>query len=192
MTTHYDVLGVPEDASPEEIEEAYRELVKREHPDQSDHPNAMQRFIRIKEAYDVLSDSSMRSRYDRSDGEEFVADDRDRTTEGDGWRAYTRRRPEADVIWGQNQDTSADPAPAPNTKGEPIATRVVAYTLTTIPIILGVIFLLQLVLAEFSGDPPPSDVPVLPAVVIFVIGFVLAIVVAESILDTDRRLQDVV
>lgn len=57
--SHYDVLGVSEDASQEEIKEAFFELV-REHPPEQD-PDAYQR---LREAYDVLSDPVSRREYD--------------------------------------------------------------------------------------------------------------------------------
>ncbi|WP_263818935.1 J domain-containing protein [Salinibacter sp.] len=57
--SHYDTLGVSEDASEEEIKEAFFELV-REHPPEQD-PDAYQR---LREAYDVLSDPVSRREYD--------------------------------------------------------------------------------------------------------------------------------
>lgn len=50
-----DILGVRADASEEEIKQAYRELVREEHPDISDHSNATERFKRIKEARELLT-----------------------------------------------------------------------------------------------------------------------------------------
>jgi tetratricopeptide (TPR) repeat protein len=57
--SHYDTLGVSEDASQEEIKNAFFELV-REHPPEQD-PDAYQR---LREAYDVLSDPVSRREYD--------------------------------------------------------------------------------------------------------------------------------
>jgi len=56
---HYDVLGVPEDASQSQIKAAFFELV-RDHPPEKD-PDAYQR---LREAYDVLSDPVSRREYD--------------------------------------------------------------------------------------------------------------------------------
>jgi len=63
---YYDVLGVKKDASPEEIKRAYRRLAKKHHPDtnQSD-PQAQEKFKKILEAYEVLSDPQKRSQYDQ-------------------------------------------------------------------------------------------------------------------------------
>ena len=62
MPTHYEVLGVPEGASGEEVRQAYRRLVKAAHPDLA---GDAARFRLITEAYDVLSDPAQRTAYDR-------------------------------------------------------------------------------------------------------------------------------
>ncbi len=63
---YYAILGVPRDASQEEIKQAYRRLVKQWHPDL--HPEnrkeAEERFKEIQEAYEVLSDPEKRRQYD--------------------------------------------------------------------------------------------------------------------------------
>jgi curved DNA-binding protein len=60
----YEVLGVPRGASADEIQSAYRKLARTYHPDINKDPGAEERFKEISEAYDVLSDPDMRSRYD--------------------------------------------------------------------------------------------------------------------------------
>jgi len=63
---YYEVLGLKKGASEEEIKKAYRKLAKECHPDL--HPNdktAEARFKEINEAYEVLSDSEKRARYDK-------------------------------------------------------------------------------------------------------------------------------
>lgn len=63
---YYEVLGVNKDASAEEIKKAYRNLARQYHPDANrDDPNAEQKFKEIAEAYDVLSDTQKRARYDQ-------------------------------------------------------------------------------------------------------------------------------
>lgn len=62
----YEVLGVPRDASSDEIKSAYRRLARRYHPDVNpDDPSAEEKFKEIGEAYSVLSDQDRRARYDR-------------------------------------------------------------------------------------------------------------------------------
>lgn len=63
--TFYDRLGVDDDATTEEIEDAYRESVKRVHPDVSDDVDAGERTKRLNEAKRVLTDGAKRARYDR-------------------------------------------------------------------------------------------------------------------------------
>jgi len=66
---YYSVLGVPRDASADDIKKAYRKLALKWHPDRhkdgKDRDEAEKRFKRIAEAYEVLSDSEKRSKYDR-------------------------------------------------------------------------------------------------------------------------------
>lgn len=62
---YYDILGVDRNASKEEIQKAFRKLAREYHPDVNDSPNAEERFKEINEAYQVLSDSEKREKYDR-------------------------------------------------------------------------------------------------------------------------------
>ena len=66
-TTLYSVLRVAENASPEEIKQAYRKLVKLWHPDlHPDDMSAEKRMQEITEAYTVLSDQAKKWKYDES------------------------------------------------------------------------------------------------------------------------------
>jgi curved DNA-binding protein len=60
----YQTLGVPRNASQDEIQRAYRQLARTYHPDINHDPGAEDRFKEVSEAYDVLSDPQTRHRYD--------------------------------------------------------------------------------------------------------------------------------
>ena len=63
---YYEVLGVKKGASEDELKKAYRKLAKENHPDL--HPGDKEceaRFKEINEAYEVLSDSDKRAKYDQ-------------------------------------------------------------------------------------------------------------------------------
>jgi DnaJ-class molecular chaperone len=62
METFYDILGLNDDCSLDDIKNAYRQLCKIYHPDRN--PEDKNRFIDIKKAYDTLSDEDLRKEYD--------------------------------------------------------------------------------------------------------------------------------
>jgi len=62
---YYEVLGVPRNADAQTIQQAFRKLARRHHPDVNRDPAAEERFKEINEAYQVLSDPETRARYDR-------------------------------------------------------------------------------------------------------------------------------
>jgi len=63
---YYSILGVSRNAKNAEIKKAYRRLARKNHPDVNPgDKNAEERFKKIQEAYDVLSDAKKRSMYDK-------------------------------------------------------------------------------------------------------------------------------
>ncbi|MGZ4563578.1 MAG: DnaJ C-terminal domain-containing protein [Mycobacterium sp.] len=67
---YYEVLGVSRDATVDQIQQAFRTLARKYHPDVNKDRAAEDRFKEINEAYQVLSDPQTRKRYDRF-GEDF-------------------------------------------------------------------------------------------------------------------------
>jgi curved DNA-binding protein len=61
----YEVLGVPRDASQDEIRNAYRKIARQNHPDVNKEEGASERFTEAGEAHDILRDPSKRAEYDR-------------------------------------------------------------------------------------------------------------------------------
>jgi molecular chaperone DnaJ len=68
MSKHdcYELLGVPRNATTDDIKKAYRKLAMQHHPDRNHgNPEAEHRFKEVSEAYQILSDDQRRAAYDR-------------------------------------------------------------------------------------------------------------------------------
>eukprot|EP01018_Ginkgo_biloba_P010670 Gb_38835 [translate_table: standard] len=99
--SHYQVLGVPPAADMDDIKAAYRRLSKEYHPDSTSLPLevASKKFMRLKEAYDVLSREDERQFYDWSLAQEVS------TLEGGRTRRRTVSNPTQQVGWRSRRDT---------------------------------------------------------------------------------------
>lgn len=68
MADPYATLGVSRGAGEDEIKKAYRKLAKELHPDRNrDNPKAAEKFGKVAQAYDLLSDKDKRARFDRGE-----------------------------------------------------------------------------------------------------------------------------
>ncbi|MBW2065190.1 MAG: J domain-containing protein [Deltaproteobacteria bacterium] len=73
---YYEILGVPRNATQDEIQRSYRKLARKYHPDINKEPGAEEKFKEINEAYEALKDPEKRKKYDQlgadwKDGQEF-------------------------------------------------------------------------------------------------------------------------
>lgn len=65
LPNYYATLGIPQDASQEEIKSRFRQLAKEHHPDKTKDEKSAEIFSEINKAYEVLSDEETRKEYDK-------------------------------------------------------------------------------------------------------------------------------
>lgn len=93
-TDFYDILGVPQTASQDDIKKAYYQLAKKYHPDVNrNDPEAQKKFQAVSEAYEMLGDESRRMDYDACEGKTSFRDASSSST-GSRWAFHGRMDPE--------------------------------------------------------------------------------------------------
>jgi len=103
MRDPYQVLGVAKSADADEIKSAYRKLAKKLHPDVNPgRKDIEQKFKEVTAAYDLLSDTAKRARYDRG---EINADGQERGFAGAGAGPFGG----GGAKWGNRAHSGGDP-----------------------------------------------------------------------------------
>lgn len=82
ISEYYAILGLPNNSSTEEIRKAYRKKARLYHPDINQAPDAMEKFIRVTEAYDFLMENHVRGNLDEQEFFRIVEE----------WRKYRQDR----------------------------------------------------------------------------------------------------
>ncbi len=95
---YYSILGVPKDATTDDIKKAYRKLARKLHPDLNpDDADAKKKFQQLNEANEVLSDPEKRKKYDQYGKDWEHADQFEQAQRsgarrgGTGQQSYTRQ-----------------------------------------------------------------------------------------------------
>jgi curved DNA-binding protein CbpA len=103
----YAILGVPRGASERQVQQAYRQLARRYHPDLHPGADATERMQRVNQAWGILSSPTRRASYDAKSGSRGSAG-------GGHWSASRRSEPmsSASTTW---DGTWASPPPGPRT-----------------------------------------------------------------------------
>ncbi len=65
LPNYYKILGIEKNATPIEIKQRFRQLVKELHPDKTKNVDSEYKMVEINKAYEVLSDKEKRELYDR-------------------------------------------------------------------------------------------------------------------------------
>jgi hypothetical protein len=108
---HYEILGISETASLDEVRAAYLTLIRMHHPDRNASPDAAERSSRLNEAYSTLNDPNRRAHYDAT------------------LRANEKQQTDRD-------STASPPAPPPDVRCQMCRARDSSLRLTTLHCVL--------------------------------------------------------
>ncbi len=95
MGIYHRILGVKHGASPIEIKKAYYKKVRKVHPDVNPSPNATEEFIKINNAYEILTNPNYNTPYQYK-----TSKSQSQTTKRDEQKEWIRKRNEA--IWKES------------------------------------------------------------------------------------------
>jgi DnaJ-class molecular chaperone len=91
---YYKTLGISRNATPEDIQKAYRKMARKYHPDMNpDDESAKKKFQEVQRAYEVLNDAEKREMYDRY-GSSFESVGAGGPGGGGTWRTHAGGGPE--------------------------------------------------------------------------------------------------
>lgn len=165
MSTHYEVLGVDPDADEDTIKKAYRKAARTHHPDMNGGEHSPE-YLRVDEAYRVLSDPLARKDYDAELRGEPVSERRTTTTRTDDGPVYS---------------PPADWAPAPEAKTVYVNPRTVPVWLN----VLAVVGLVGSLVMHWLAVSMPGQFTILHPVVTLIVlvlaaFFLVALLVGED------------
>lgn len=92
---YYQLFDIPRSASSEVIEDRYHYFAKKYHPDRDKSPDAHEKFIKVKDAYETLKDPQKRKAYDMSLPPEETVTELSATS--DNLQGSTRESPVPDM-----------------------------------------------------------------------------------------------
>ncbi len=93
---YYDILGVLNDATEEDIKKAFRQKARSLHPDVNQSPDALAHFQELQQAYEVLKDPGRKEQYDQREAltEPIEPSTASPPQRGAAWNSFSKYDPE--------------------------------------------------------------------------------------------------
>lgn len=104
---YYKILGLDKTATTQDIKKAYRKLAREYHPDSKSKTADKDKFRDITEAYDILTDTDKRSRYDQGDLDASWFTDQGLSNIKDIFEKTYRKNPKAQTKQESKEEDSA-------------------------------------------------------------------------------------